>query len=153
MYNITIIDIILDCFQFYKQSGQIIRDSIIKKNYGENINNIDIMIKLNTNCFFINCKNEFPNINVISNFNNECELIIKKLNNKYLKFHKIIFSKNTLNIVNFNITNIYLNPFVNISSLEYLILKLYNYISETTNLNPGLKYYQSNDIFMTYDPK
>lgn len=145
--------IIIDCFHFYKHSGQIIKDSTIKKNYGENINNINIMMKIGFNIFFINCIHESCDFNVVNNFNKDCEFIINKLNNKYFKYHKIILTVSPLNIGNLNIINIYVNPFRNISITEYLLLKLYYYISEITNIFPGLKYYGSDDIFMTYNPK
>jgi hypothetical protein len=145
--------IIIDCFQFYKHTGQIIKETTIKKNYGENILNVNIMMKIGFNIFFINCIHEKCDFNIINNFNKECDFISIKLNNKYFKYHKIILSLHSLYIGNFNIINIYVNPFTNISITDYFLLKLYHYISETTNIFPGLKYYQSDDIFMTYNPK
>lgn len=145
--------VIIDCFQFYKQAGQIIKESTIKKNYGENIFTINIMMKFNNNIFFINSKHEDCNFFLINNFNNDCNFIINKLNNKYFKYHKIILSITPLNIKNFDIINIYVNLYSNISSSDYLLLKLYYYIAETTNIYNCLKYYGSDDIFMTYNPK
>jgi hypothetical protein len=145
--------IIIDCFQLYKYSGQIIKESTIKKNYGENICNINVMMKIGFNVFFINSIYESCNINTINNFNNDCNFIINKLNNKYFKYHKIMLSITPLNIQNLNILNIYVNPYRIISVIDYFLLKLYNYISETTNIYYDLKYYQSTDIFMIYNPK
>jgi hypothetical protein len=145
--------IIIDCFQFFKLSGQIIKESTIKNNYGENLLNINIMMKLNNHIFFINCKHDLSNYNIINNFNKDCEIIMNKLNNKYFKYHKIILSSIPLNISNLNIINIYVNSNRAISGTDYLLLKLYHYISETTNIYPGLKYYGSDDIFMTFNPK
>jgi len=144
---------IIDCFHFFKQSGQIIKESTIKRNYGENIFNINIMMKIGFNIFFINSMHESCDFNIINNFNKDCEFIINKLNNKYFKYHKIILSVIPLNIWNLNIINIYTKPYSTISSTEYLLLKLYYFISETTNIYPGLKYYGSDDIFMTFNPK
>ena len=145
--------VIIDCFQLFKSYGQIIKESTIKKNYGENIFNINIMMKLDNHIFFINSNREYSDLNAIINFNNDCNFIINKLNNKYFIHHKIILSIKPLNIEYFNIINIYFQSFNNLSPSHYFLLKLYNYIISTTNINPGLKYYQSDDIFMSYNPK
>jgi len=144
--------IIIDCFKSYKKSGQIIKESTIKKNYGENISNINIMMKFNNNIFLINCKHEYCDFNIVNKFNNDCDFIINKFKNRFINYHKIILSLKPINVFYYNIINIYVNPITDISISDYLLLKLYYYISKTTNYNFGLTYYNSDDVFMTYNP-
>lgn len=149
--------IIVEGFHFYKKYGQIITESVIKKTYGFYITNIDIMIKIGIHIFLINCKYD---LDKIKNFIYDCNILQNKFINQQIKFYKIYLSKVQLSYLDSNYLyqnntiNIYLSNVSNDDNLnmEHILLKLYHYISEITDMRLGLKCYQSDDIIMTYYP-
>jgi hypothetical protein len=136
---------ILNSLIYYNYHGQLKNLVQIRKTYGNHINNINMMIKLGLHIFLINCNND----NKIDSFYNECNYIKNKLSNKNLIFHNIYISK--LPIYYNNIINIHLNNIINTEmiQLDILLHKLYYYIADTTNIYPGLKSLDSQDVIMT----
>jgi len=138
---------ILNSLSYYSYYGQLKNLIQIKKTYGNHINNINMMIKLGLHIFLINCNDD----NKIDSFYDECNYIKNKLSNKNLIFHKIYVSK--LGIYYNNIINIYLNndniKNTEMIQLDILLHKVYYYIADTTNIYPGLKLLDSEDVIMT----
>jgi hypothetical protein len=162
--NNVLVKIIVDGLTFFKSYGQIIKQNTIKKNY-HNTNNIDLMIKLGVNVYFIqvNYEKNVIDLQSLKNFYNDCLIIQNTFQTNQLYFHYILLTKIPVHgyvIQNSIVKNFYihqddLKQNVNNDYLffEYLLIKLYLYLVETSNLRPGLKSYNSDDIIMTYYPK
>jgi hypothetical protein len=142
---------IINCLNLYKNHGQIIGKNTIKNVYGSNLNNIDIMLKIGVHIFFINCSLENDQ-KILFNFNEEINNIITlKFNNPNFKFYRIFLSLRKINYIIYNdIINIYVNR--EDCNKEDILMNLYHFIAETTNVYPGLSYGKSNDIIMEYFP-
>ena len=141
-YSYHLQKIIFDSFSYYDQVKNLPQ---IKKIYGNQINNIDIMIKIGLYIFFIHCKYDDNNINnKLESFNCECNTIKNKYNNNNLIFHKICVSK--IPIYHNNIINIHNSE---VTQMDMLLHKLYYYIADTTNIYNGLKSIDSDDVIMT----
>jgi hypothetical protein len=165
--NGNFINYIIECFQFYKSNNlstnktSVLSNLIIKKNYGNNLLHIDILILINFDIFLIQCNfnNDKPNFYNIKGFIMDYEILKKKLNKSY-KFHLICLSRIMLDtnglehLKLYNGINIYLYDYPiqqkNSKENEYLLMRLYNKIVEITNYRLGLKEYSSNDVLMSY---
>jgi len=146
-YSYYLQKIIINGLSYYSCHGQFKNLIQIKKMYGNHINNINMMIKIGLSIFLINSNDD----NKIDIFNHECNYIKNKFNNKNLIFYKIYVSKFPMyynNIINIHLTN---DNIINteIIQLDILLHKLYYYIADTTNIYPGLKSLDSEDVIMT----
>jgi len=167
--NTNFVNYVIDCFHFYKSNNahsnktSVLSNSIIKKNYGNNLLNIDILILINLDIFLIQCdfNNDRPTFHNIKAFIMDCNILKNRFNKSY-KYHiiclsRIIVDVNTLEYLkNNNSINIYLYDYSNnqiyCKENEYLLMRLYNYIGNTTNCRLGLKEYLSieKDVLMSY---
>ena len=167
--NTNFVNYVIDCFHFYKLNNaysyktSVISNSIIKKNYGQNLLNIDILILINLDIFLIQCdfNNNRPNFYNIKAFTMDCEILKKRFNKSY-KYHIIFLSRIMVDAITMehlkynNGINIYLynNPIQQIygKENEYLLMRLYNNIADITNCRLGLKEYLSieNEVLMSY---
>jgi len=167
--NTNFINYVIDCFHFYKSNNSpsnktsVLTNSIIKKNYGNNILNIDILILINLDIFLIQCdfNNDRPTFHNIKAFTMDCDILKKRFNKSY-KYHLICLSRifvdaitlehlkynNGINICLYD----YSNNQIYCKEKEYLLMRLYNYIVHITNCRLGLKEYLSieNDVLMSY---
>ena len=153
---------VFDCLYFYTKIFSVVKQKKIKEAYGSHINNIDFLIMINENIFLIKCNFDKyrPNLNNINTFFSECDYLRKKLKKSY-NFHLIYLSRIASVLINVDITNytcknifLYDYPieFYEYSNkeYEYLLMRLYNYICDVTNIRLGLKEYLSNDVLMSY---
>ena len=167
--NTNFVNYIIDCFHFYKSNNtslcktSVLSNSIIKKNYGQNLLNIDILILINLDIFLIQCdfNNDRPSFYNVKAFTMDCDILKKRFNKSY-KYHLIYLSRITLDASGLehlkynNGINIFLydypNEQINCKENEYLLMRLYNYIVNITNCRLGLKEYLSieNDVLMSY---
>jgi len=147
---------IFDCLYFYTHAFSIINKIKIKEVYGSHISNIDFLIMINEDIFLIKCKfeSDILNLDNIKNFINDCEYLKTKIKKSY-KFHFIYLTR-IASVPFINNLNIYLydysteiNEFY-LKEYEYLLMRLYNYIVQVTNVRLGLKEYLSDDILMSY---
>jgi hypothetical protein len=167
--NTNFINYVIDCFHFYKSNNStlnktsVLSNQIIKKNYGQNLINIDILILINLDIFLIQCnfdKNR-PSFHNIKAFTMDCEILKKRFNKSY-KYHLICLSKISVDAITLehlkynNGINIFLYDYsinqIYCKENEYLLMRLYNYIVQITNCRLGLKEYLSieNDVLMSY---
>ena len=158
--NLEIINAINEGFTFY--SKNIMNETQIKRHFGDNIFNINVVIKVNEHIFLINAdfeKTQRTNYK-LNSFINDCILIKDKLNNKHFILHAIYLSPVSLTneqlnylknngAVNININNCDLSNKYFREEIATLVMKLYYYIADTTKLYFGLKDYLSDDIIMT----
>ena len=167
--NTNFVNYIIDCFHFYKSNNtslcktSVLSNSIIKKNYGQNLLNIDILILINLDIFLIQCdfNNDRPSFYNVKAFTMDCDILKKRFNKSY-KYHLIYLSRITLDASGLehlkynNGINIFLYDYpinqIYCKENEYLLMRLYNYISYITNCRLGLKEYLSieNDVLMSY---
>jgi len=128
----------------------------IKELYGFHITNIDFLIIIKNDIFFIQSKFEKnrPDINNVKNFIIECDNIKSKLK-KYFRYH-LIFLTRVAYLNNFSGINLFLYDYpiekeeYSYKEYEYLLMKLYKYIVQETDIRLGLKEYLSSDILMSY---
>ena len=167
--NTNFVNYVIDCFHFYKSNNSpsnktsVLTNSIIKKNYGQYLINIDILILINLDIFLIQCdfNNDRPNFHNVKAFTMDCNILKKRFNKSY-KYHLICLSRICVDVITLehlkynNGINIFLYDYSNnqiyCKENEYLLMRLYNYIGNISNCRLGLKEYLSieNDVLMSY---